>query len=78
LNKLKLASGFDHISEFMDENNIELLPISFLHIQGLLSLDFHHRDPFDRIIIAQAKSEDLIILTKDKEIAKYDIRILWD
>ena len=70
IHKLELASGFDKIQEFMFENDIELLPISFEHIQQLLSLELHHRDPFDRIIIAQGLTEGLIILTRDSNFGK--------
>ena len=40
-------------------------------------LPLHHRDPFDRILIAQAQSENLTIITKDRNFSKYDIDILW-
>ena len=78
IHKLELASGFDKIQEFMFENDIELLPISFEHIQQLLSLELHHRDPFDRIIIAQGLTEGLIILTRDSNFGKYKVLTLWE
>ena len=40
-------------------------------------LPLHHRDPFDRMLIAQAKAENLTIITKDKNFSKYDVNILW-
>ncbi len=40
--------------------------------------DFHHRDPFDRIIIAQALSENVTIATKDFIFQKYEVNIIWD
>jgi PIN domain nuclease of toxin-antitoxin system len=67
LNKLALAGSFDQIARFLYENNIDLLPITFGHIQQLLQLPFHHRDPFDRIIIAQAISEGLFFREKKVE-----------
>lgn len=76
LHKLKLASGFDKIQEFMVENDIELLPISFEHIRQLLLLDLHHRDPFDRIIIEQGLAENLIILTMDRNFELYKVPVL--
>lgn len=48
-----------------------------LHLQKVLTLDFHHRDPFDRIIIAQGLVEHLTILSKDENFIKYTNRILW-
>jgi PIN domain nuclease of toxin-antitoxin system len=47
------------------------------HALHVYSLPNHHRDPFDRMIIAQAQLEDLPILTMDSHIAKYDIKVIW-
>ncbi len=55
----------------------ELLPLSFDHIQKLLTLGYHHRDPFDRIIILQAIVENLSVITKDDNFPKYEIKIIW-
>ncbi|WP_145857370.1 type II toxin-antitoxin system VapC family toxin [Pedobacter suwonensis] len=77
LNKLSLNADFDRILDFLDQNQIEILPISFDHIVKLNELDFHHRDPFDRILIAQGISEDLTILTKDQNFSFYKIKIRW-
>ena len=41
------------------------------------NLPLHHRDPFDRMLIAQAKTENMTIITKDHNFSKYDIDILW-
>jgi len=46
-------------------------------MQGILTLPWHHRDPFDRVIIAQAMHESMSVITADKQIAKYDIPIIW-
>ncbi len=77
LNKLDLHGDFDRIAQFINANDMELLPITFEHVQGLLRLDFHHRDPFDRIIIAQAFSENVTIATKDVIFQKYEVDIIW-
>ena len=42
-----------------------------------MSLDFHHRDPFDRIIISQGLVEKLAVITKDENFPKYNIKIVW-
>jgi len=47
------------------------------HILVSATLPFHHRDPFDRLIIAQAKSENLLLLSRDEEFEKYDVELLW-
>lgn len=77
LNKLTLQSDFNLISDFLTANDITLLPITFEHLQKLLTLEFHHRDPFDRIIIAQGLMEQLTILTKDEHFIKYTNKVLW-
>jgi len=48
------------------DNDIEILPITFEHLQWMLTLEFHHRDPFDRIIISQGLVERLTIASKDE------------
>jgi PIN domain nuclease of toxin-antitoxin system len=78
LGKLDLHGGFDEISRILRRYEIELLPITFEHIQTLMSLDYHHRDPFDRIIISQGLVENLSIVTKDENFPKYNIKIVWD
>lgn len=77
LNKLELKGEFNQIADFLSENDIEVLPITFEHIQRLLQLRFHHRDPFDRIIIAQALAEHLTIATRDDVFNKYEVDIIW-
>lgn len=77
LGKLDINGGFDEISKIMRRYDIELLPITFEHIQKLLTLDFHHRDPFDRIIISQGLVEKLIVVTKDENFPKYNVKIVW-
>ena len=77
LNKLELQGDFNQIASFLIDNDIEVLPISFAHIQRLLNLSFHHRDPFDRIIVAQAFTENLTIATKDKAFSEYLVNVFW-
>lgn len=77
LKKIELKSGFNKINDFLAENDIDILPITFDHLQKLLELPYHHRDPFDRIIISQGLSENFTIVTKDKEFESYTEKILW-
>ncbi len=77
LKKLELKSDFDKIVDFLAENDIEILPITFEHLQRVLTLEFHHRDPFDRIIISQGLVERLTLLSKDEHFPSYTDRILW-
>jgi len=77
LKKLELKSDFDNIIDFLAANDIEILPINFQHLQKIIALDFHHRDPFDRLIIAQGLVENLTIITKDEHFPSYTDRLLW-
>jgi PIN domain nuclease of toxin-antitoxin system len=77
LGKLSLKFPFEKFASYLSDNDIELLPISFEHLVKVLNLDPHHRDPFDRIIIAQGLVEDLTIVTKDEHFPSYTNRILW-
>jgi PIN domain nuclease of toxin-antitoxin system len=77
LNKLQLKSDFNEITGQCFENEIEILPITFEHIQELNKLDLHHGDPFDRLIIAQGISEKLTVLTKDENFQLYKVKCLW-
>lgn len=78
LGRLDLNGGFNEISKIIVRYDIEILPLAFEHIYKLLSLDFHHRDPFDRIIIAQGLAENLTIVSKDDNFPKYQVQLLWD
>jgi PIN domain nuclease of toxin-antitoxin system len=43
----------------------------------VIALPFHHRDPFDRLYVAQARHENLCIVTADADIGRYDVPVLW-
>jgi PIN domain nuclease of toxin-antitoxin system len=77
LNKLLLHQPFDDIEKQLDQNDIQILPIRFEDIQKLNALPFHHKDPFDRIIISQAITQNLTIITKDESFTNYDVKLLW-
>ena len=77
LDKLKLEMPFMDLEEWVINNRIHILPISFGHIIQLSQLPFHHRDPFDRTLVAQALSENLTIITKEKLFEEYGIKRLW-
>jgi PIN domain nuclease of toxin-antitoxin system len=70
LGKIDLNGGFSDISGILHRYELELLPLTFEHIEKLLTLDYHHRDPFDRIIISQGLVENLFVITKDENFAK--------
>ncbi|WP_223834093.1 type II toxin-antitoxin system VapC family toxin [Spirosoma profusum] len=61
----------------IDQNGFELLPVTFQHTRRLLTLPMHHRDPFDRLLIAQSLTENLTFITADRNIHLYDIDWVW-
>jgi PIN domain nuclease of toxin-antitoxin system len=77
----KLNLGVPYISfiaEQMKLNNIELLPISLNHIDVVTTLPFHHRDPFDRILIAQAIAENILLVSADSVFSLYPVQSMWE
>lgn len=62
--------------ELLTENGLDVLSFTSAHGRRLLDLPFHHKDPFDRMLIAQALVEDLVIATVDSRVGDYDIRVL--
>ena len=58
-------------------NAIEVMPVQLSHALQVYSLPDHHRDPFDRLLIAQCQVEDLPLLTADSLIAQYEIDTIW-
>jgi PIN domain nuclease of toxin-antitoxin system len=75
--KLELGISLKELFEFADRNQIEIIPINYTHLISLSKLPSHHNDPFDRLIIAQAISEDLTIISKDKLFKKYKVKKTW-
>lgn len=65
------------IENEVKRNKIQLLPIDLSHIYALSDLPNYHRDPFDRLLIAQAKSEKLVIISIDEKFDGYEIERLW-
>lgn len=65
------------IEKQMRFNNMKLLPISLNHIELVTTLPFHHRDPFDRILIAQSITEDIILLSADSVFSLYPVQRVW-
>jgi len=78
LGKLKLKAELNKIFELFLDSGLIILPITPDHILTNTTLAFQHRDPFDRLIISQAKREGYTIISKDLEFEKYDVNILWD
>ena len=78
LGKVKLPRPFGEVfPQQLEVNGFELLPISCAQLNQLVTLPFHHRDPFDRLLIAQAMADDMTIVTRDPEFSKYSPKVLW-
>jgi PIN domain nuclease of toxin-antitoxin system len=78
LDKLELEESIpDLVSRWILGNRIQLLTIEPRHIFLLTNLAFHHRDPFDRMIIAQAIVEGIPVVSGDGDFRKYPVQILW-
>ena len=58
-------------------NGIEVLPIILSHVLELGSLPAYHRDPFDRLLIAQARVEDAVLISNDPIFTDYSVKLLW-
>ena len=76
--KLELGISLNDLFEFVDRNQIEIIPINFEHLILLSNLPVHHNDPFDRLIIAQAISENLVVITRDKLFKQYKVKQFWN
>jgi len=77
LGKLVLDVPFSVLKTEAFSNGFQILPIDFGDTLRLTTLPTHHRDPFDRIIIAQSMENKLTLLSKDSNFSFYDIKVLW-
>ena len=78
IGKLSLTNNWPQIFDAeMAANSINWLPIEPIHCRNILNLPPIHQDPFDRLLIAQAQSEQMTILTADRHIPNYPVSTLW-
>ena len=78
LGKLNLALPLDeYVRTQQQANGFYILPIHLEHVFKLNELPLHHKDPFDRLLIAQSAIEDAVLLSKDRIFAAYPINVLW-
>ena len=77
LGKLQLRAALSElITTQVRENGLVMLPIELAHIYALSQLPCHHNDPFDRLLIAQAKIESMVLVTVDRKFSLYDLDTL--
>lgn len=74
LGKLTFLQDFE---EVLAEEGFDLLPIAHPHLRALADLPLHHRDPFDRLLIAQAIAERIPIATVDRRFGAYGVEVVW-
>ena len=77
IGKLSLSFPFKTIAPNLITTGIAELPISFTDLEIYLSLPLHHRDPFDRILIAQAMNHSLDFISQDTQMDAYPIQRIW-
>jgi len=78
LGKISLKTGWlQIIQKEVRSNAVQWLPIEIQHCAEVADLPFHHRDPFDRLLIAQAMVEDMQLLSRDNRLSAYNIKRIW-
>ena len=77
LGKLSLQNSFSELEEVLQQLKIEVLPITFSDTERYLNLPLYHRDPFDRILVAQAMNNSLVFISRDRAFDAYNIKRVW-
>ena len=77
LGKLKIKVGYNNLITHIHKYDFIVLPLTFEHTEKIASMVFHHRDPFDRILIAQSQVEELTLLSSDTMLDNYQIKRIW-
>ena len=78
LGKLTLDQRFDDfVPRLIETNGFDLLAVRTDHVARLTSLPFHHRDPFDRLLLAQARAEGMTLVSDDGQFGPYGVPLLW-
>jgi len=75
--KLNLGIEFHDLENLLNQLEIKILPIVFSDTETYLRLPFHHNDPFDRIIISQAITQELSLMSADHQFSAYAIHNVW-
>ena len=73
----KIETDVAAVARAAREADFEELPVTLAHTARLTTLPQHHRDPFDRLLVAQAIEEDLTLVTHDPAIGRYPVPVLW-
>ena len=65
------------LASMLEYHHFQVLPVTLSHVVADYDLPAHHSDPFDRLLISQAKLENLALLSNDAQIKKYELTVLW-
>jgi PIN domain nuclease of toxin-antitoxin system len=66
-----------NLLDYLDQAGVDLLPITARHADRVGTLPLHHRDPFDRLLVAQADIDGLVLVSGDAELRRYGTEVLW-
>jgi PIN domain nuclease of toxin-antitoxin system len=77
LGKLTLAAPLANILAQQQANGIQILPATLDHALALEGLPAPHKDPFDRLLVAQARAEGAVLISADALLTKYPVTVLW-
>ncbi|MCL1469243.1 type II toxin-antitoxin system VapC family toxin [Argonema antarcticum] len=77
IGKISLLSDFNDIESSFESTRFKLLPISLKDTIQLCNLPLHHKDPFDRILVAQAMNNSLVLISRDVAFDAYPVRRMW-
>lgn len=77
LGKLEIGVPITELFGFLERNQFWVLPIEFNHLLRLQKLPYYHKDPFDRLVIAQALVDNLTVATKDSFFSQYGLTTQW-
>lgn len=78
IGRLRLTEDLEgFVTKHVAINGFEVLPVHLLHALHVSTLPDHHGDPFDRILVAQAQVENLVLVSGDEQIARYPVTVAW-
>jgi PIN domain nuclease of toxin-antitoxin system len=76
--KLDLGRPVERLfADLVTEQGVDLLPVGHEHCSRVAALPLHHRDPFDRMLVAQAQEQGVPLLSADDKLRRYDVDVLW-
>jgi PIN domain nuclease of toxin-antitoxin system len=78
IGKLTLSAPVEKlVQEQRDNNDLNILPVTLAHALKVGDLPLHHKDPFDRLLVAQAIVEDFTLITKEPILSQYEAKVIW-